>query len=99
MIKNNIVKGKKITDINEINAISPDLLPVDLAVMNADVDALHILPSEILVEILSHRAVAVNFIAVPLPIGAYIDMRVLVGGGDIGNAREADILRLTADVL
>ena len=83
----------------KINARSPDLLPVDLAVMNTDVDALHILASEILVEITRDAAVTVNLITVPLAAGAHINVSIDVGGSDICNAAEADVLCLAADSL
>ena len=81
----------------KVNACRPDLLPVDLSVMNADVDALHILTPEILVKIIGHRAVTVNLITVPLAAGANINVRIDVGGSDICNAVESGVLRLAAD--
>ena len=67
--------------------------------MDADVNALHILTSEVFIEIIRDRAVAVNLITVPLSVGAHIDVRIDVGGSDICNAGKAGILRLAADGL
>lgn len=87
------------TDNRKVDTVSLDLLPVDFTVMNADVNALHILTSEVFIEIIRDRAVAVNLITVPLSPGTYIDVRIDIGGGDIGNTSKTRILCLAADRL
>ena len=93
-------------DNRKNDAVSLDLLPVDITVVNAHIDTFHSISlfvlirsisGKILVKIIGHRAVAVNFIAVPLTIRADIHMRVDICGGNVGNASEADILRFLTD--
>ena len=67
--------------------------------MDADVDALHIPTSEVFIEIIRDRAVAVNLITVPLSAGAHIDVRIDVGSSGIGDAGKAGILCLAANGL
>ncbi|OPZ16114.1 MAG: hypothetical protein BWZ04_03201 [Firmicutes bacterium ADurb.BinA205] len=63
------------------------------------INTLHILTPEILVEIIGHSAVAVDFIAVPLAVGTHVHMRVLICCCDVCDTAETDILRLAADHL
>ena len=76
-----------------------DIVENDVAVVYAHINTLHILASKILVKIVSHGVIAVDFIAVPLAVRTHINVRVLVCRCDVGDATEADILRLAADHL
>ena len=97
------------TQYRKLDAVSLDFVPVDIAVVYAYINAFHsstllvaitaVRCGKILVEVIGHRVVAVDLITVPFLSGANIDMRVLIGSGDVCNACESDILCFTADHL
>lgn len=94
------------TQDGKLNTVSLSFLPVDITVVNACIDTFHSISllvvirsisRKILVKIIGHIAVAVNFIAVPFAIRTHIHMRVDICGGNVYDASEADILRFLTD--
>jgi len=75
----------------KVNACALNTIPVDVAVVYAHINTLHILASKILVKIVSHGAVAMHLIAVPLAVRTYINVRVLMCRCDVGDATETDV--------